>query len=794
MIIPRQKRLFTSVRPARVAVLLRQDDPHWAATSIHIIQFFCGAWGGGYNIIVPTDGNTIPEPFWQVLDIYDADYFFFYYHTGKDLKLNDPEKYAEWLERELDHFVKAGPVSDVDSARRQIDELLERDQRVAEPSKDLQSQLIKRLSPFHFDDHAFEKGIGAGSVPNYPLAPLTKILPNIDHPSKVATYEAKYGSIYPLWIASVIGSQPEEMKDELRSLGVENMSIPASDYGPVDLFLRPTEDLWRSQYQLATPFELANVDTGLYRPVKSMAHSAPIVLVVGDTLSDFCLYYSLARLRPSVYWLPIDFLTSQSTTGRDRVLLDDYADHLKDVARMSRIEREPRYVLLSASGDKAFLTSAVDAIARAGYGRADTLGKSCTLAPDLRELLQHPLRRYEQDNVLRPSPLTISENTELDFFETPKPKNFSRLDPYENRWITEINIPAHQLPRNHRMGQWVVRHPALSSNGGRVSKSAISYFCPNTMYFGGDIDTALVRPTIYIPGAFQMFEYLFDREGYLANTSDKGFFARDTIQKFGNLGAAANLFRSTAMRDMLLKFLDHVKPAQAVHDEGAVLNDKRRYLNLPAISKYLGNNDAAQAAIELLTAAQVFQRGFIFKCRFCRNADWFALEEVSQNYKCKRCGRTQTISVKSYWYDQHEPGWFYKLDEIVYQFIRHNGHVTLLALDYLKRKAGESFLYTPDMELTPRKASKVTVELDVLCVRDGALTIGEAKKEYRLGNTKRDEIATIRTYNRLAEQINAQAVVFSTFADKWSDKTQEYIAGNVPEREVILLTRSELRV
>lgn len=792
MIIPQQKRIFTSVRPARVAVFLYQDDPNWQSTCIRIIEFFSGAWGGGYNIIVPTDGKTIPQPFSQILDIYDADYFFFYYHTGKDIKLNDPEKYAQWVERELEHFVKTGPVSDIDSARRQIDEALRRSQRVPQPSAELRLQLIRKYAPFHFDDHAFQKGIGAGSVPDYPLAPLTRLLPNLEHPKTVLTYQPKYGGLYPLWLASVTGSLTEDLVGDFNSLGRSTETASADQYGSVDLFVSPAERMWRAQYQFVTPFEVSNVDTGLYQPVKSMAGNEPIVLVLGDTLADFCLYYSLSRLRNSVTWVPLTFLKSESETGSQRTLLDGYVDHLKDRAQESQRQQDPMYAIVSASADRKVLDSAIETLDQAGYGRSDRIGESVEISPDLRKLLQHPLRLYERDNVFRPSPLAISESAELDFFDTPKPKNFNRIDPYENRWITEINIPAHQLPRNHHIGKWVVRHPTSFSGTARVGKSGISYFCPNSAYFGGDIDTSIVRPTVQIPDAFQTFEYLFDREGYLGSTSDKGFFARDTVQKFGNLGAIGVLLRPTAMRQMLLKFLDHTKPAQGTRDDGAVLKDKRRYLNFPAISKYLESDKAAQAAIELLVTAQVFHRGFIFKCRFCRNADWFSLDEVLQSFKCKRCARIQGISAQNYWYGDHEPGWFYKLDEIVYQFLRHNGYVTVLALNYLKEKANESFLYTPDMEIAKRGATDVFMELDILCIPDGMLLIGEAKKEDRLGNSKQEEIDAVRRYDRLAEQIGAESLVFATFADRWSDKTQEHIADVVMERKVILLTRSEL--
>lgn len=793
MLVPRQKRIFTSVRPARVAVFVSKDDSDWQATCTRVIEYLSAAWGGGYSIIVPTDGTTIADPFWDILRIYDPDYLFLYYYSGRDLKTNNPEKYQQRLDKELQHFISSGPVSDVDSARKQIDEALMNAPLVGQPSTELQQRLIKTLAPFHIAEHAFEKSIGVGSAPDYPLAPLTKLLPNVEHRDRIATYESKYEGVYPLWLASVTGSVTQKFKQELNSLGIAHEVIPSSDYGPADLFVYPTDAATRrTQRQLITPFELANTDTGLYQPVRAMSRNGPIVLVAGDTLADFCLYYSLARLRHSVVWLPLEFLRSQQEPGGQRVLLDGFADLLKDVTRISRTESDPKYALLSASGDKAILDSAVEALDGAGYGRYERISDSLTLAPDLRKLLQHPLRLYELDNVYRPSSLVVSDNSELDFFETPRPKNFTRLDPYENRWITEINIPAHQLPRNHHLGQWVVRHPVLSSNGARAAKSGIAYFCPNVAYFGGDIDTSLVRPSVFIPDAFQVFEHLFEREGLRASVSDKGFFARDTVQKFGSLTTVASLLRPTAMREMLLKFLDHIKPAQGVHDEGAVLNDKRRYLHLPAISKFLGTDAAAQKTIEVLVAAQVLHRGFIFKCRFCRNADWFSLDEVSQNFKCKRCGRSQGISSENYWYGNHEPGWFYKLDEIVYQFLRHNGYVTLLALVYLKGKAEESFLYTPDMELAKRGAAGAVMELDILCIRDGVMSIGEAKKEDRLGSSKREEIETVQRYNGLAEQIGAEALVFATFADTWSDNTQKYISDNVTNRDFILLTRSEL--
>jgi hypothetical protein len=217
-------------------VFVWEGDPHWQSTCRRIIEFFSAAWGGGYNIIVPTDGKTIKAPFWDILDVYDPDYLFLYYYSGDDFRLNEPEKYEQWLEEHLQQYISDGPVSDVDSARKQIDQQLRNSPRFGQPDPEFQQKLIKFLAPLHVAEHAFESSIGVGSTPRFPLAPLTKLLPNIEHPHKFGTYQPRYEGVYPLWLASITGSVTDDFKHEMNSMGIEDETIPTDDYGPVDLF------------------------------------------------------------------------------------------------------------------------------------------------------------------------------------------------------------------------------------------------------------------------------------------------------------------------------------------------------------------------------------------------------------------------------------------------------------------------------------------------------------------------------------------------------------------------------
>jgi hypothetical protein len=122
--------------------------------------------------------------------------------------------------------------------------------------------------------------------------------------------------------------------------------------------------------------------------------------------------------------------------------------------------------------------------------------------------------------------------------------------------------------------------------------------------------------------------------------------------------------------------------------------------------------------------------------------------------------------------------------------------VATLALDQLRMRCENSFLFTPDLDvIKPRSNSKEEKkELDILCIRDGIITLGEAKKENRLGVGGRKEVHEIRKYFYLAKEIGARALVFATFSDAWSPETIKNVNEIVTDKaiEVITLTRQEL--
>jgi hypothetical protein len=153
-------------------------------------------------------------------------------------------------------------------------------------------------------------------------------------------------------------------------------------------------------------------------------------------------------------------------------------------------------------------------------------------------------------------------------------------------------------------------------------KDGLAYFCPcNPILQGQDLNLLVVRPNIYIPGTFDVVSFLLEKSAKSCRTSDKGYYAQHSIQKLGGLDQLAGALRDASTGKVLRKFLDHVKRRHGVIDEGVYLNaDKRVYLDLPAVSKLVGDEVTAVNLLDTLVTKGVLQRGFILRCAVCRDA------------------------------------------------------------------------------------------------------------------------------------------------------------------------------
>jgi hypothetical protein len=197
-------------------------------------------------------------------------------------------------------------------------------------------------------------------------------------------------------------------------------------------------------------------------------------------------------------------------------------------------------------------------------------------ADGLERLIRCPLVAAERDTLQRDIAVQLSDDVTISPFGTPKPKHFQPVHPYEHRYVTQLSISQEAPPKHFQLGYRVISDARLTTKEARVGKDGPAYFCPTVAYFGGDIDTVLVRPHLRLVPLHKTIEELAKMQGYEVRPSDKGIYADETIGKWGGLSEVSSFLQDGSNRKLFDHFLD--KSASKEGKGVYLADDQRRYL------------------------------------------------------------------------------------------------------------------------------------------------------------------------------------------------------------------------
>ena len=795
------------MRPGRVAVLVDINDSQWLSTCLRVIEYFTRLWGGCGNIIVPTDGKVISPLFWRILERFDPDYVEAYARTGQDIEIEEPAKFEQSYERHIAEWEQEiGAKTDQHAAKTIRENLRRSGLTPFGISTGLQHELRDRLAPFYFQEWIVEAGsLSAGRVPHHPHTDVIDILPYAEHSKRVMRVSDTVP--FPqLWWASAFGSVNPELQAQLAKLNVEVYEYGGSeDQGKllIGLAVKGYEEIESARFLTNTslsaiqellqsaPMRLSMTGLGYYRSVRHQDATELVVAVAGARIEDFALYYALSRMRGRVVWIPPSVLDRLLGPKPTSLAIDPAWHFVNDLASLARgnTQRYAGLKLLTVT-----LTSEHLEQVKANLSDVAVSGISqCEIVTPAQVILADPVRHYEANNVSDLRSFAVPEDGMIRLFETPLPRSFTEVNPGKHRWLTELNIRQYQAPRHYVLGERMMGSSSFTTKDVRVSSSGPAYFCPSWFIFGGaSAESSVPRPTIHIPEPLEIFRDVASPAGLSCAISDKGFYAEGACQKFGGLDKLAAFLRSQSGQLFTSAFLDKTKPEEDDHLKGTLLSDKRRYFDLDSLAAAFGSETEAAQVLDRLSLTAVLYRGFILQCQYCRRADWFPLRELSDSFTCKRCHREQVFSRK-HWRFPSQPNLYYQLDELVYLGLEHNMQFPLLALDTL-RGSKDSFLYVHELEYREKDKDTPLLEVDLNCIADGVLTIGEAKKDDRLGKNDREESEAISKQLELARRLCARQIVFATGSEEWHPSTRERIFKAFGDQrfDVVLLTRKQL--
>jgi hypothetical protein len=790
--IPEYKNITATVRTPRCAILINENSKYWKAAANGVIQHASEVWGGRHFLIVPTDGTRIKDKFWEILEAYDPDQIALYNLTFSDMQDAEPARYAETKQKFRDEYAKGNYGLDFEewftgsADMSPIDELTISDH--------LEQQLINRLSPFHFQGRAVRDRLSHNAGFHYPFTKVADILGSANRkPIEVMLPRDIEDPTIALLVHSQTGIAARRYCDGLAKQGVTSAGLPAT-YGTKE-FVRDVFSGKRqmmadasapnpAEYMSRMPFGLSMLHLGQYYQLgRHEEEKESPVVVIGDTVDDFCLYYSLSRMHENVYWLPLSWLRdchlliNQNRQRHQQGQVQQQLDIQQSVTlalvnlffdSIHYGQADKRLELRSMSLTKRQLIAYRGQVADCSYLDRARCVANIDCPPIEQTSTACVLRVFEENNYTNNESVVFIDGESVSPFPTPKPKNFSPIKPSGHYWLTSLRIEGYEPPSVPSLGTEMIQMHSLA-NESRVAADGIAYHCPNIGYFGGDIDVVLVKPKIRLPDELTMLGAYFGSAGITISYSDKGNYVHDTIRRFGGLDEAGTFIKAATTRSILDNFLLTKNTS-----DGSVIyltNDQRAYLNFKAFEASLKDAEWAVALVDELVGKHILQRGYILQCQRCRLASWYSLEVLTSDFTCNRCDFRQQFT-RVHWKNPEEPHWYYKLAETVYQFYKNDSHLTVQTLYKLKSQTKFAFHYLPEIDLHGFPAPGEKREIDVACVADGRIILGECKTEQLKPSVAKTFEELVQVLGRHPDQI-----VFATTRAPVSDASKARIGG-----------------
>lgn len=741
----------SGVRPHRVAILI--SDTSGYEEWLQVIDVCSQLWGGAYSVVVPTDGESISDPFWQLLDIYD------------------PDIVVSWADL---------PVHER-----------------------LRQEFPKTLNPFPtLVDGAELDVIWPDNTP-YPLTKVTEVLS--PGSGGWSSPDVRATPTVELLAYAHLGRFTAQTANDIQEGGVA-VGYPDFD---LDKYPQRTGDLWNLAWenrQAGTldewgtmPRDLSRIHLAAYSDPATPWYQAPVILVIGETAEDFCLFYSLSHMRPDVYWLPLTLANEVPTSGS--VSWDDIsASALSYLARQidtRRFEqnRDGRALLVTSdSCDTDRIQDAMERLERARLvNRGDQpLSELYTVENNVRELLQFRHAAWELNNALGTvsHSIPVVSGEAADYLDV-RPKHLTWDFQRQPVWVSEVAVDRYHLPRRAVFNSQAVSFDGLVPDT-RITSTGIAFNGVKQMVWAGtDLDVALARPKLKTVSPYRVIGLLAEAAGYEIEISDKGVYQDGAVGKLGGVEEFVREFRSERW-NILKKFLDESANQPGSRDQGMNIRG-RRYLDATAIAALLEcdlEDSALHDVVDDYLRKGVLQRGFALKCGTCRQMDWYPIGEVREQFRCSRCGVQQHFSP--------EARWWYRLDELVYQCLRHHLDDHILSVSAISRWAQRgSFMSIPSFDVFRIGArAKPYAEIDLACTLDGQIAIGECKSNNSMSAKDKKQL---EKYQVFASKIGADMIVVSTSKSEWNKAATTYFDSWRPQLtgagiQLRILTAADLSI
>lgn len=758
--------IYVNKRPLRIAFLI-EDKPESMEIIDTILAYNRDRWGGRYNPIIITNGQTLADPWWSLLEAVDPDIVKAFVTISDDLIVSIERRISPYLILQPDrgeqedahrrtHLINEGlsilptPLN-VRMASWAIGEsslvLFETDQQKTDP-------LIKRFTEWNFGGYS--------------------------HPIHAV------------------------------SCALEGVSTQLHSVTDANSLVTPLNEL--STFRAFTyPIQLSSIPKEALPPIHHNRSHETFNVVIGDTPTDVAYFWNRPTTLPqwsrthlNQVWLPLYVAKdAQLTTalsswlqrsadpngsykGRIRfVSLSLSQERLQEVAEPLTCKlRVPHEVNALQEVQPPRISEGI--FGSLGQGRMDLYRATGTME---RLTLQEP-------EVLQ-GPV-LGEHWMADLYIEFRPERYPMISGRPLWW---------QIPRLNSLASRMFRFPS------RILQNR----CPSVLMTRGE-----PRLDIQLPDDISIFAmlatlpnssyYTFDARSkkelsgrnpyYLVRRSDKGRYLSGLLDLFGGLYPAANCLEEGYWRRMFDLMSGRTPQADAKQLE-AVRNALRKRLkanrteffendkamswlanyvlkvarSLPASSRELDfhvfEEQAKQEMLDFkalpetqgswaysqkdlvnaltdLTECGILLIGIKARCPSCGYRAWHHIDDAKQNLRCGGCNAVFPMPP--------EQRWYYRLNSLVRAAHAEHGLLpVVLVLGQLLMKARSSFLFAPCLDLLEENNKGPIGDLDIAVIIDGRFVVGEVKQSRDLF-----DMATFAKMEVIARRLLPDKLLFAS--------------------------------
>ncbi|MFF1676124.1 hypothetical protein ACFVYG_08835 [Streptomyces sp. NPDC058256] len=743
--------LSYAARPPRLVVVAPHDEENWVEWTAAALARLSGVWGCSGSVVLPASavGHPAVE---RCLAGLHPDHVLAYGPSWATVDAVRPGAIDQLLSRQE---IPDG------AAKEQFEEMLRKDpwrSAAVQEAEAAAEALRSRLGANKREDHVQSSHLFDAANDNE-LTPLAAVAttPVIALPRRlVTTPEA-------LAYAMHVGIGASEAAGTVEAIQWREAATRGTD-SPLLAQLHPDAP------DGARPAR--SHEAGLCISISKAFRLPEPVVVLGDQPEDFALAEILRQLQGAVTWMPWS-----DSPGSDMWLFPYGRPGRLKVTSASLTMRQAQQ-RIDTSWDQRSI-QVIDPGAELPYEVVDPA--DIDLASRTMVVLKDT---WEQPRSL---PVTVEPDGSLQGVLPLAAEVPRGLAPDRHRWqitLTAANHPVPPLP--------VLDSSAVTATGQnpwetfvRAADGGITYWSHRYDFVpsGASLAGTLAAPKLAWPGIKRVLQIAASTTGIQVLPSPAGKRAAITQRLLGSRAALEALAAGPGW-SLLCRFKPDAPPESSPRDSRWKLKSAV-VLSWEAVAAHDHTDwspDARRQQIDQWTSQGVLRRGLMLGCSHCPILEFYPLAEISQSYRCRRCGGDNQL-VKDRWKPAtDEPRWFYDLHPAVLELVANDGDVPLLATQYLRNQPwARQALVSEEFELL--KDGHRFVEIDFALATSEELWLGEAKKNDSLGSSPR---VRRREAGKLMEgcaALGATGLVLATANAQWAPTTIEALKEELRGRQ-----------